>query len=66
MFIFSLNHISDIEKRHWYANLNFINKLQLNPQINKNSEKYKTMINTKLTNTKRQLTNRKWFIASPT
>jgi hypothetical protein len=60
----SLNYTSDIEKRLGYTNPNFINQLQLNPQINENSEKDKTMIKKNLGNVKRQLTNEKRSIAS--
>jgi hypothetical protein len=60
----SLNHTSDTKRRLGFVNLNFIIQLQLNPQINENSEKYKTMIKKKLSNAKRQLTNKKMSITS--
>jgi hypothetical protein len=60
----SLNHTSDTEKRLGYVNPNYINKLQLNPQINENNGKYKTMNKKKLTNVKRQLTIEKRTISS--
>jgi hypothetical protein len=43
MFMCSLNHTSDTKKGLGYANPDLINQLQLNPQINENSEKYKNM-----------------------
>jgi hypothetical protein len=60
----SLNHTTDIEKRLGYVNPNYINQIQLNPQINENNEKFKTMNRKKLGYTKRQLTNEKRTIAS--
>jgi hypothetical protein len=62
--MYNLNHTSDTEKWLGYVNPNYINQLQLNPQINENSDKYKTMINRKLSNAKRQLTNEKMPLAS--
>jgi hypothetical protein len=62
--MWSLNHTSNIEKRLRYANSNYVNQLQLNPQIIRNNEKYKTMNERKLGNSKRQVTNEKRDIAS--
>jgi hypothetical protein len=39
----SLNHTTDQRKRLGYANPNFINQIELNPQINENNPKYKNM-----------------------
>jgi hypothetical protein len=39
----SLNHTSDTKKRLGYVNPNFIKQLELNPQINDNSQKVKGM-----------------------
>jgi hypothetical protein len=62
--MFSLNHTSDIKKRLGYASQNLINQLQLNPQINENSEKYKNVRRKSKINTKRQLTTEKMSLAS--
>jgi hypothetical protein len=43
VFMCSLNHTIDQEKRLGYANPNLINQLQLNPQINENNQKCKNM-----------------------
>jgi hypothetical protein len=60
----SLNHISDTKKRLGYVNPNLINQLQLNSQINENSEKYKNMRGKSKINAKRQLTTEKRSLAS--
>jgi hypothetical protein len=39
----SLNHTTDKKKRLEYVKPNLINQLQLNSQINENSEKYKNI-----------------------
>jgi hypothetical protein len=41
--MYSLNHTSDRQKRLGTTNPNLINQLQLNPQVNENSEKYNNM-----------------------
>jgi hypothetical protein len=39
----SFNHTTIKKERPGYANPNIINQIQLNPQINENSQKYKNM-----------------------
>jgi hypothetical protein len=51
-------------KETWVCGPNYINQLQLNPQINKNNEKFKAMNKRKPGYAKRQLTNEKMAIAS--
>jgi hypothetical protein len=43
VFMCGLNHTSDTEKRLGHVNPNYINQFQLNPQINENIEKIKSM-----------------------
>jgi hypothetical protein len=43
MFTYSLNHTTDRKKRLGYVNSNLINQIQLNPQINENSQKYRNL-----------------------
>jgi hypothetical protein len=45
-------------------NPNLVNQLQLDPQINENSEKYKNMTVKSKLKAKRQLANEKWSLAS--
>jgi hypothetical protein len=52
----SLNHTTDDKKRFEYANLNLINQIQLNPQINESSQKYKNMKAKSKIATKKRLT----------
>jgi hypothetical protein len=65
VFMCSLNHTTDIKKRLGYMNPNLINQLQLNPQINKNSEKYKNMkVKSKIS--AKKLTTQKGLLYQPT
>jgi hypothetical protein len=59
MFMCSLNHTSGTEKRLGCVNQNLINQLELNPQINENGEKVKSMNKRKWAAVQRQLTNEK-------
>jgi hypothetical protein len=55
----SLNYTSDRLKRFGYVNPNLVNQLALNPQINENSQKFKTMSKSKQAVVQRELTKRK-------
>jgi hypothetical protein len=61
---YSLNHTSDTKKRLGYVNPTLINQSELNPQINKNTQKYKGMTKKKRGVAQRQLTKEKRDIAS--
>jgi hypothetical protein len=60
----NLNHTTD-KKRLGYGNTNLINQLQLNPQINENSQKYKNMkVKSKITVTKRLTTENRIVVST--
>jgi hypothetical protein len=56
VFMYNLNHTTDQKKRLGFVNPNFINQIQLNPQINENSQKYKNMKAKKKIAMKKRLT----------
>jgi hypothetical protein len=55
----SLNYTSDRLKRFGYVNPNLVNQLALNPQINENSQKFKTMSKSKQAAVQRELTEKR-------
>jgi hypothetical protein len=64
VFMCSLNQTSDTKKRLRYVNPNLIIQLELNPQINEKSQKYKAMTKKKRAASQTQLTKEKRDIAS--
>jgi hypothetical protein len=62
----SLIHMSDKSKRLEYVNPNLINQIELYPQINENSPKYKNMRLKSKISTKKNSPMRKGLLLLPT
>jgi hypothetical protein len=61
----SLNHTTDQKKRLGYVNPNLINQIELNPQINENSQKYKNMkVKSKIAVKKRLTTKNRTIVST--
>jgi hypothetical protein len=61
----NLNHTTDRKKRLGYVNPNFINQIQLIPQINENNQKYKNMkAKSKFTMKKRLTTENRTVVST--